>query len=88
MITPLSYTDSEKGLFAVNSFVATNQHSTPPVDAIEINCLNLLLPVVEENDPNQPELKSYNQPPEYSGKTIDRIVTVPKKKKHLFYSSP
>lgn len=76
IISPESYIDSEKGFFAVNSFVANN-HYTKPVDAPEINCLNLPFPVEESRDPDPPKLTSYGMPPEYSGKTIDRIVSVP-----------
>jgi len=76
IITPSFYIDSEKGLFAVNSFVANNRYSKP-TDAPEINCLNLPFPVEKTSDPNPPQLTNYNMPPEYSGKTIDRIIFVP-----------
>ncbi len=76
IITPQTDLDSEKGLFAVNTFVANNRYSAP-TDAPEINCLNLPIPVEKVNDPSAPQLNSYSRPSTYSGTTIDRIVTVP-----------
>jgi hypothetical protein len=76
IITPSSYLDSEKGLFAVNSFVANDRYSKPE-HALEINCLNLPFPVEKNNDPKPPHLADYKMPAEYWGKTIDRIVSVP-----------
>ncbi len=73
---PDTYINSEKGLFAANTFVANSSYSKP-TDAPEINCLNLPFPVEKMSDPASPELDSYNMPPEFSGKTIDRIVSVP-----------
>ncbi|MCO7225150.1 Vps62-related protein [Pleionea sp. CnH1-48] len=76
VIAPALDVDTKKGFFSVNSIVANN-HYSKPTDAPEINCLNLPFPVEELNDPNAPTLNSYNMPPTYSGKTIDRIVAVP-----------
>ncbi len=76
IVTPTTDLDSEKGYFAVNSFVANNSYNQP-TGAVEINCLNLPFPVQKLNDPSNPVLDSYAMPPAYSGKTIDRIVTVP-----------
>ncbi|WP_144394522.1 Vps62-related protein [Pleionea sediminis] len=68
--------DAECGEFAVNTFVANNAYREP-TDAPEINTLYLPFPVVQQADPQAPTLTSNNIPPAYSGKTIDRIVTVP-----------
>lgn len=64
------------GLFAANTFVANNAYGKP-TGAPVINCLNLPFPVVVNPDPAVPTLNSTNMPPSTTGKTIDRIVTVP-----------
>lgn len=74
--TPNSDLSNPKGFFAVNTFAANNSYS-PPTDAPVINCLNLPFPVVESTEPTPPALTSTNLPASISGKTIDRIVTVP-----------
>lgn len=66
------------GYFAANTFVANNTYSTPdPASLPEMNVLNLPFPVSESTDPPTPVLQSVNMPPNISGKTVDRITTVP-----------
>lgn len=76
IITPSVDIDSEKGYFAPNTFVGNDSYQ-PPRDAPVIYCLNLPFPFEKLNDPSVPKLTSYSMPPAYSGKTVDRIVTVP-----------
>ena len=79
-LTPNSsiYTSPTNGYFAVNAFVANNTYATPgPASLPEMNVLNLPFPVSESADPAAPVLTSKNMPPNISGKTIDRITTVP-----------
>lgn len=70
------YIDSEKGLFAPNTFVGNNRHSKP-TGAPVLFCLNLPFPVIEAADPAAPQLTSVNPPPAQTGMTIDRTVLVP-----------
>lgn len=66
------------GFFAANTFVANNNYSTPaPASLPEMNVLNLPFPVSESTDPAAPVLQSTNMPPNITGKTVDRITTVP-----------
>ncbi|WP_028973192.1 Vps62-related protein [Spirochaeta cellobiosiphila] len=68
--------DSEKGVFAPNTFVGNNKYSKP-TDAPELNCLYLQFPVEVSSVPEVPKLSGHFMPPEYAGKTIDRIISVP-----------
>ena len=79
-IVPNSNLDisSTNGYFATNHFVANNSYNTPsPASLPEMNVLNLPFPVSESLEPSPPVLKSTNMPSNITGKTVDRITTVP-----------
>lgn len=75
---PNNDSSDSNGYFAVNAFVANNSYNTPnPFTLPEMNVLFLPFPVSSSNDPQIPELNSINMPSKISGKTVDRITTVP-----------
>lgn len=76
IITPGPYIDSEKGLFAPNTFVGNDKHSKPG-GAPVLFCLNLPFPVIKKPGPRQPTLTSTMPPSFATGQAIDRIVHVP-----------
>lgn len=76
IVVPSVDLSQQNGFFAVNSFVANNSYNVPQ-GAPVINCLNLPFPVIQSEEPSAPVLTSTALPPSISGKTIDRIVTVP-----------
>ena len=74
--TPVPYVDAECGLFAAHTYVGVPSQD-PPRGGVEVNVLQVPVPVTMRVDPAPPVLTSYDSPPLETEAVIDRIVTVP-----------
>lgn len=76
IITPPTYLDSNRGLFAVNSFVANNKYDKPK-GAPVLHVLNLPFPTESHPEPQPPHLDSFSPPSSQTTPVLDHSVWVP-----------
>ncbi|MCB9758887.1 MAG: Vps62-related protein [Alphaproteobacteria bacterium] len=76
VITPDAFLDSERGLFAPNTFIGRASHDKPDAGDV-VHVLNLLIPAHQVPEPEPPELTSRARPPSETTPQIDRVITVP-----------